>query len=148
MQFYSWSPVQFVLYFSNLLVTIACKISSFRDVFPYQFVGILNASFLPRGVCVRKINGYIFLSFHMQALRNHLMCGKLRSVIRSNGLDRLPVGHQQPCNGLGDRNGLPSMRQFLHQQHIRTAFHQGQDAEHSSPFGSEHRQVLLRAAIC
>ena len=55
-QFFSWSSIKFFLNIHNFRVRELCKIRSFGYVFPYQFIGIFNASFLPVGMrCISSI---------------------------------------------------------------------------------------------
>ena len=55
-QFFSWSSIEFFLNIHNFRVRELCKIRSLGYVFPYQFIGILNASFLPGGMrCIGSI---------------------------------------------------------------------------------------------
>lgn len=43
----------------------------FRYVSTYEFIGVFYTSFLPGGVCIRKIDNHIVFAFHVQAFGNH-----------------------------------------------------------------------------
>ena len=125
-QFFSWSSIKFFLNVHNFRVRELCEIRSFGYVFSYQFIGVFNAPFLPRRVCVRKIYLYIFLPFHIQSIGYQLMCCKLTAIVRGDGFDGFAIGKQLLYHSLGNRFRLFARRYALHQQHIGTTFHQRQ----------------------
>ena len=55
-QFFLWCSIKFFLNVHNFRVREVCKIRSLGYVFPYQFIGIFNAFFLPVGMrCISSI---------------------------------------------------------------------------------------------
>ena len=125
-QFFSGSSIKFFLNVHNFRVRELCKIRSFWYVFPYQFIGVFNAPFLPGRVHVRKIHLYIFLPFHIQSFGYQLMCGELTAIVRGDGFDGSAIGEQLLYHSFGNRFRFFARRYALHQQHIGTTFHQRQ----------------------
>ena len=79
--------LSFFLNVHDFRVRELCKIRSLGYIFPYKFIGVFNASLLPRRVRVRKIHLYIFLPFYIQSIGYQLMCGKLTAIVRGDGFD-------------------------------------------------------------
>ncbi len=138
-QFFSWSSVQFLLNVHYFGVRELVKVSLFRDILPYEFVGVLNVSFLPRRVGIRKVHGDILFPFHIQSLCNEFVSSKLAAIVRGDGLDGTAVGEELLDHSLGDRDSLFACPYALHQQHIGTSLHQCQ--YHVLP--AVHNQVHL-----
>ena len=55
---------------SKCLYRTHVKVGMFWYVSTYEFIGIFYTSFLPRGVCIRKIDNHIVFAFHVQAFGN------------------------------------------------------------------------------
>ena len=94
MQFFSGSSVQFLLDIHDFGIGEMCKIRPLGNVFPYEFVGILNTPFLPRRVGIGKVHLYIFFPFHIQSFGNESVCSKLTAIVRGDGLYSTAIGKE------------------------------------------------------
>ena len=57
-EFFSWPPVDFLLYFSYVIVCNHTDVRNFWDVLPYEFVGVFHSPFLPWWIWISKVDGH------------------------------------------------------------------------------------------
>lgn len=108
-KFLSWPSIQLGLDFPDEGWGNSREVSSFWDILPNKFVGILDQPFLPRTVWIGKINDYAIKSFGYQ-----LMGRELAAIIRGYGQNPgQPIRIQEPDYGFGNRLGILPMRQLF-----------------------------------
>ncbi len=121
-EFFPWSPVDFVLDLLDGIVVNVLEVSAFWDVLSDEFVGVLYSPFLPRCIRVGKEDGYAF-----EGLGQVGMAGELKAVVGSDGEHMLPVREQQPCGGFGHLLGVLSVRKEFDEEEVGAALGERED---------------------
>ena len=96
------------------------EIGPFRDVLPDEFVGVLDRSFLPRGVAVGEVHG------GLQRLGYLPVTAELHAVVCGYRQHVPPVRPEQPGDRLRHGVGLAALRQTLHDEVVPAPLAQGQ----------------------
>lgn len=143
-EFFPWSPVDFVLDLLDGIVANVLEVSTFWDVLSDEFVGVFYSPFLPGRIRVGKEDGYT-----LEGLGQVGMAGELKAVVGGDGEHMLPVREQQPRCGSGHLLGVLPVREEFDEEEVGAAFGEREDGSAAVLARDEiHLPVAETLAVC